>query len=137
MAKLLNLEGIEYILKDDLALPKEEQTIWHIRPLKLKERAEVQDGAIVTELDFAGPKNGVGKGIMRHLSGTQQKLALTYGLVKIENLKDSEGKAVQFSPETKATEKEKVLDRIPPEWTKEITDKILLISGLTKEEEKN
>lgn len=137
MAKLLNLEGVKYVLNEEKDLPAEEQTVFHIRPMKMKERAQVQDGSLVTEIEWAGPKNQGGKGVMRHLTGTQQRLALDLCLEKIENLKDSDGTIIIYNKEIRYAEREKVLDRIPPEWTKEVADRILILSGLTKEEEKN
>jgi hypothetical protein len=137
MAKLLNMEGVAYVLLQDRELPLEDQTIFHIRPLKVKERSAVQDGTLVTEIDWAGPKNQGGKGIMRHLSGTQQMLALTCGLEKIENLKTESGEVLVYNKDLPSGLKEKVLDRLNPEWLKEISEKILVLSGLSKEEEKN
>ena len=137
MAKILSTESVKYVLKSDREAPEAERSIFHIRPLRWKERSEVQDGVLVTEINMSGPKNQVGKGIMRHLSGTTSRTAIEKGLVKIENLRDAEGNLVKYEEDSTATHKEKVLDSIPPDWTKELSDEILKMSGLSKEEEKN
>jgi len=137
MAKALSLEPTVYVLEFERTVPSEDQTKWHIRPLKWKERAEIQDGMIVTEINMRGPKDGSQHGTMRHLSGTQAKLALEKGLLKIDNLIDDKGDVIKYVKSMPYTQREGILDRIPPEWVKEITDEILKMSGLQKDEEKN
>lgn len=140
MAKInFTSEPREYILKCDQGEPAEAQTKWHIRPLNWKERAEIQDGMIVTEISMLGPKNQQdgNTGRMLHKKGTQSRLAIEKALVKIENLRDSKDELVKYDENTNAKNKEKILDLLPPEWTTEISEEILLMSGLLKEDEKN
>lgn len=137
MAKTLSLEAQEYVLEFERNEPEESQTKWHIRPLKWRERAEVQDGVIVTEIAMSGPKDTQKHGLMKHLSGTQQRLAIEKGLVKVENLIGPNGEVIKYESTMDAKKREDVLDSIPPEWTQEIANVILKLSGLTKDEEKN
>ena len=137
MAKTLSLDPIVYVLDFEKNEPEEEQTKWHIRPLKWRERAEVQDGVIVTEISMMGPKTGQQHGLMKHLSGTQSRLAIEKGLVKIENLKGPNDQIIKYEKGMDPKYREEVLDSIPPEWTKEIAEQILKMSGLVKDEEKN
>lgn len=137
MAKTLSLEPIEYVLEFEKEAPEEEKTKWFIRPLKWRERAEVQDGVIVTEINVMGPKTGGQQGLMRHLSGTQSRLAVEKGLEKVENLLGPNGEVIKYEKKMDPKYREQVLDSLDPSWTKEIGDKILKMSGLLKEEEKN
>jgi hypothetical protein len=137
VAKSMSMVPVEYVLKIDRELPKEEQTKFHIRPLKWRERADVQDGMIVTEINVTGPKNAPSRGVMRHLSGTQARVAVEKGLIRIENLRGPTGEIMKYDESSDATWKETVLDSLNPEWTKEIAEEILIMSGLAKGEEKN
>lgn len=137
MGKILSMEAIPFVLAFERETPEGEKTVWHIRPLKWKERAEVQDGMVVTEINVTGPKNQANKGVMKHLGGTQARIAIEKGLVRVENLRDRSNQLVKFDDSLTPEAKERVLDMIPPEWTKEIADEILKLSGLMKEEEKN
>lgn len=134
---MFSTEAIKYVLKFEREALEGEQTVFHIRPLKWKERAEIQDGMVVTEINMTGPKNQSGRGTMKHLSGTQAKLAIEKGLVRIENLRNHLGELVGYELDGDPTHKESILNAIPPEWTKEVAEEILKISGLMKEEEKN
>jgi hypothetical protein len=136
MAKLLTMDSVQYVLKFERD-SNDDKTIWHLRPLKWKERAEVQDGMIVTEINMLGPKTQTTKGTMRHLSGTQAKMAVEKGLVKIEGLRSHDGQLIKYDHDMSQEHRDGILDRIPPEWTKEIAEEILKMSGLMKEEEKN
>lgn len=137
MAKMLSMENVRYVLKFEREIPAGDQTVFLIRPLKWKERADVQDGIIVTEINMTGPKNQAGKGMMRHLSGTQARIAVEKGLVGIENLRDDKGELVKYSEDSPTNAKEAVLNAMPPDWTKELAEAILKMSGLLKEDEKN
>ena len=137
MAKLIVITEVPYVLKQDLELPESEQTSWHIRPLKFKEKAKIQDSSIVTHLGWAGAKGERKDAEMHHMTGTVAKMALEAGLVKIENLTDSNGNPVAFHQDQTPANREKVLDMIPPAWLKEIAEEILKISGMTEEEQKN
>lgn len=137
MAKLLSMEPTPYVLKDELEAPEEEKTIWHLRPLTWKERADVQDGMLITEVNMTGPKDKAATGKMTHLSGTQSRIAVEKGLVKIENLRDSKGDLVKFDSDTSPERKMQIFNSIPPIWAKELAEEILTMSGLRKEEEKN
>lgn len=140
MAKInITSEPREYVLKEERNEPEESQTKWVIRPLGWKERADIQDGMIVTEIAMMGPKNNEEgqTGRMLHKKGTQSRLAIEKALVKIENLKDSKGDLLKFDETTNAKQKEKILDMLPPTWTTELSEEILVMSGLLKEDEKN
>jgi len=137
MAKTLSLAPVAYVLKSERDLPADGQTRWNIRPLKWRERADVQDGVIVTEISMMGPKTGQRSGIMKHLSGTQARLALEKGLISVENLLGPDGSPVAYHQTLDPARKEEVLDSLDPEWTKEIAEEILRMSGLLKDEEKN
>ena len=137
MAKTLSLEPTVYVLKSEREVSEEEQTKWYLRPLKWRERADIQDGMFVTEINMLGHKDKKRQGLMRHLSGTQARVAIEKGLVKVENLQDHEGNEAKFGIAMNPSQKEPVLDLLPPQITKEIAEEILRMSGLLEEEEKN
>lgn len=137
MSLLISTEPVKYVLKEQRDKPEGEQVIFHLRALKHRERAAIQDGAIVTEISMVGPKNQQTQGVMRHLSGTQMVKALDAGLVKIENLRGADGNLVKYEKESDSAHKESVLDTLDPTVTKELADEILKLSGFSKEEEKN
>lgn len=138
MARTLSLEPRHYVLEFEREEPEESQTKWLIRPLKWKERTEIQDGMIVTEFNMVGPKTKAAQqGVMRHLTGTQNRLAVERGLLEIENLKGPDGNVLVYNQNVDAKHRESVLDSLPLEWTRELAEQILMLSGLGKEEEKN
>ena len=137
MAKALSLEPIEYVLEFERDEPEENQTKWVIRPLRWKERAEIQDGVIVTEINMNGPKNISQGGLMKHLGGTQARMAVEKGLESIINLQGPDGEIIKYEKSMNAKHREEVLDSLDPEWTRELAEKILKMSGLSKDEEKN
>ena len=136
MAKTLSLEPIKYILEGERESPKGDQTVFHIRPLRLRERSELQDKALVSEMKTTGPKTD-NVSVFRHLGGTQSRLALETGLIKIDNLLGPDGSTLKFDKNSTPKKREEILDSLHPDWVTEITGKILEISGMTKEEEKN
>lgn len=137
MAKLISMDPVAYVLKDEREAPESEKTKWHIRPLTWLERAAVQDGMLVTEVTMLGPKDKANTGIMKHLGGTQSRVAVEKGLIKIENLRDLKGELVKFDETSTPEHKANIFNLIPPEWSKELAEQILRMSGILKDEEKN
>ena len=139
MAIALKLEPKQYILKCDLELAKEEQTIFHIRPLKFKERAEIQDALLETEIQALGPKTKDANRLSRQriMLGKQMELTLMSGLESIENLKDPDGQVIDYNKKKPMNLKLAVLDLLKVEWCQEITQEILNMSGMAGDEEKN
>lgn len=137
MAKAMSLKPVAYVLDFEKNAPKEEQTVFNIRPLTFSERAEVEDAGLATEMNMLGPKNQHSMQTIRHLSGTQNKMAVERGLVSIQNLKGDDGSLLKYEIETDPVHKTNVLNSLPPEWIVELSKRILVMSGLRKEEEKN
>lgn len=135
MAIALTLKSEEYILKDDLEEPKEEQTLFLIRPLTYGQRCTLQDGLLSTA---AASKKNIGSEAMTSVkSGTWEMNTILYGLDKIENLKDPNGALIEYLPKMASDKKKDVLSRLKADWLSEIAERIRLISGIGEEEEKN
>jgi len=139
MAIAIKLETRQYILKSDAEAAKEEQTIFFIRPLKFQERAEIQDALLETEIQALGPKtkDAARFSKQRIMLGKQMELALMAGLDRIENLKDPDGRAIDYTKSMPNKLKLAVLDLLRVEWCQELTQEILGMSGMTGDEEKN
>lgn len=136
MAKLtISLSERAYILKEERDLPTEEQTIFYLRPLKYKEREDLSNNSITSLVNTSGPMNDR-QAMMRHNIGTQARMCIDKGLVRVENLKDHEGKDLAYTSDMPARARENVLDLMPPSMTQELADEIQKLSGLTKDDEK-
>ena len=138
MAKLLQTGPKDYVLKHERESSDSEKTIWKIRPLTFKEKCDIRDSVIRTEINMGGPKTKENQtGVMAHLSGTQERKTIYAGLVAIENLKNEKDETLLYNQQVSQKQRDQILDLLPTEWTKEIADEILVMSGLTEEEEKN
>lgn len=99
-------EDEEYILKKERKLPKEEQTIFLIKMMTAEEGAHTVD---VLNMNPGGAKYALS--------------CIQMGLIEWRNLKDYEGKEIDFlDEETKL----KNLDFLPPEYWAEIADAIVM-----------
>lgn len=137
MAMGLTLSERPYILKCDRDLPAEEQTTFHLRPLKFSERCEIQDQILATEISARGPKDGDQKSLARINTGRANYLMLIHCITKIANFKDAAGTLVEFNGKSTEAQKQAVFDILNGEWTTELADEIRRISGMSREEEKN
>lgn len=139
MAKAMSLKPREYVLEFEREAPKEEQTIFILKPLSLEKRAELKDSILLTEIENnLGPKNEpVASSKMRHLTGTYDRKALEAGLVGIKNLEGPEGELLEFDQNTDPKKRQQVLDALFPDWVTEISQEIFEMSNLSKGEKKN
>lgn len=136
MAVAITRKPKEYILESDRELPKEAQTVFHLRPLSYAERCDLQDNLFGTEIQRLGPKNE-SEGTTNVKAGTNEKLLLLYGISKIENLKDGGGELLVYNGTSKKNDKLTVLSMLEQDWCSELAKEIRSISGLSKEEAKN
>ena len=135
MATALTLKPKEYILVSDMEAPKEEQTIFILKPLTYAERCTLQDGLLASVM--AGKKGISDEKVTNVKSGTWEMNTILYGLEKIENLKDPNGALIEYTPKMPTDKKKEVLSRLRSEWLGEVANEIRVISGLAEEEEKN
>lgn len=76
-------EEFDYVMEADRDLPKEQQTVFRLRPLSLRESNEIED--------LIGLGGGEG-----FPAGTVHTKTIKYGLVNWCNLKDQDGVSVGF-----------------------------------------
>ena len=137
--RAFKLEQFEYVLEDERKLPKEEQTIFILRPLTASENRHLQNAMVQK---FEG-----GSGSTLN-PGTGQYLALKAGLRGWKNLKHADDPEVQIefeidkgtrSPLGKAlqgTPADEMFDHIVPA-SMELANTIIDGNDLTKEDAKN
>lgn len=82
------LETVRYVTIADRALPPERQSVFLLRPLTNKTRAQIQN---LVQLHADGRTSP--------LLGSMRRAALKAGLVGWENFADADGKAVPFQTE--------------------------------------
>lgn len=138
MATTLKLDTVEYVLDEDRKATKKEQTIFFLHPLTFSERTTIQDNLIETEVQTLGPKNKKRNKTIQHIKlGEQMEKSLTWGIQKIDNLKDPDGKIISYHINMDDKKKLSVLDLFPLKWCSELSQEILRISGMGVDEEKN
>lgn len=123
-----------YILKAERGLPPEEQSVFILRPLTLRESNAIEDMTV-----------GVGEGDgMTIRSGSVRTRALEYGLIGWENVLDSKGNEVPFDGTRQKrggvefiSPNSKTLERLPRSVQHELAEAITTGSDLTEEEAGN
>jgi len=117
----------EYVLEDDQALPKEEQTVFTLRGLTVAEEARVADSMI------AGLP---GQDELSFRSGTHQLTVLRYGLRGWSGFNDGTGNAVEFLMTTTHPKqvKDTSLDRLLAKHRTELVNAILERGSVNEDE---
>jgi len=122
-----------YILKEDRALPKDEQTLFFLRTLTARDYYRLKDGA----LEVRAPIRNASETRTVFHTGTQEQEILLKGLLRWENLKDARGNEMTY-PDGRDTEaKLRALSYLRPNWRKEISEVILADSEVTEQDEGN
>lgn len=141
MARAPSMTPFDYVLEAERELPKNEQTIFHLRPLTWRELEQVERGAKMS-MDVSG-----GEAKKMDLETNRLKFCrsiLNYGLLGWENLLDEGGNEVHFE---KASEKpaygrrreflpDEMLDCIFP-WAEELADAVSSSSKVDRGTAKN
>lgn len=123
MAIAVSVDQIkDFILEEDQKSPKEEQTVFKLRPLTARQRALVQD---CSELASDGVS------IKMHV-GTIQLKTVEAGLVSWSNFKDAAGVEVKFGKNAM-----KNMDRLPVQVITQLYAAITDLNTVGAEEEKN
>jgi hypothetical protein len=128
-----------YVLRDERGLPPEEQSVFLLRTLSVRELAQIEDRA-------AGVSHGGedGEQMIAVRSGSTRLEALRFGLVGWERVFDSKGGEVPFRG-TKQKRNgvdfvqpdDETLGRIPPKYRLELAEEITEGSRLTQAERGN
>ncbi len=112
----------DFVVGDECKLPFEQQTIFKIKNLTVRE-AEILKNALFR-------KEGAGeKAVEKLLLGSQERKALEMGLVGWENFCGQDGRAIPFSLAN--------IDYIPEKYRAEIALEIRGESELSEDEIKN
>lgn len=129
-------EPFDYVLKEDRELPPEEQTIFHLRPLKHHERVKLDDmryGMNARTSTVETPQ------------GQIADLTLKVGLQGWKNLRDGNGGDVPFEQNPKTLNllgtnlrppTDECLGRLHPNHVDELVEAIRDVNRLTDEEGK-
>ena len=107
-----------YVLKDDRALPEDQQTVFQLRGLTVAEEASVSDSMILAHS---------GSDEMSFRAGTHQLTILRYGLRGWDKFNDAAGGEVAFE-QTKAHPRcvsDACLDRIETKHRAELSGAIM------------
>jgi hypothetical protein len=120
-----------YVLKEDMDLPTEQQTRFIYKTLTAGAYYRSMDSLV----EFRGGGDG---GEQRTIiqSGSQERQILLDGLVRVENLKDEDGRELQYPPKG-ADLKLNFLSFLRPRWRREIANAILADTRLDEKEERN
>jgi len=113
---------VKYVLRCDRALPPEKQTTFSIRPLTLRQAAEVKDSLLI--LDKATQD-------LKPASGSHELSILRCGLIGCDNFLDSSGKEVRFTMKSGVVSDE-FLDRLAYDWRTELANAITDLSTVTE-----
>ena len=114
---------IRYVLLQDAALPLPEQTTFLLKTFSARELAQIEDGS--ASISATGEQ--------RVYTGSMRLRALEIALVGWENFKERSGLAVPFDEVNRG----KNLDRLAPEWRREMANHVLAETRLTEAEVKN
>ena len=109
---------VKYVLRCDRALPPEKQTTFSIRPLTVRQAAEVKDSLLI--LDKATQD-------LKPASGSHELSILRCGLIGCDNFLDSSGKEVRFTMKSGVVSDE-FLDRLAYDWRTELANAITDLS---------
>lgn len=128
-------EPYEYVLECDRDLPDDEQTRWKLKVLTLGELASLEDSLF--RLD---PESGEA----RLLTGSHATKILKIGLLGWSGFRDANGDDVPFRTRTvgRATGKreevtDECLERLHPDWRRELANAITEQARPTQGERKN
>lgn len=116
-------QTFDYVLRADRELPAEEQTVWKLRGLSHRERAQVEDN-----LATQG-----GDGQLSFRIGSQRLEILKAGLLGFENFLDAEGRPVPFDRQGAAVH-DRTLDRIAEADATELANAITARNSLSEKE---
>jgi hypothetical protein len=122
-----------YILKEDRALPKDEQTLFFLRTLTARDYYRLKDGAMEVRAPI---RNAMETRTVFH-SGTQEQEIMLKGLIRWENLKDGHGNVLSYPDGNDSNAKLKAMSYLRPNWRKEISEVILADSDVTEQDEGN
>lgn len=116
-----------YVLKCDRELPVEKQTVWLLRPLKVREMAAVKNEALVMDQKTQE---------LRSHSGTSELTIVQRGLVGVENFKDADGVDVKFLL-SGGVVADAFLDRLANDWRVELSNAISRLSEVLESDRGN
>lgn len=136
-----------YVLKEDRELPKEQQSVFHIRAIPAKVQFEMQDKAFAFSGNLAQVSEGAQQfNEVQYRSGTLQLDNLLNGLVRVENYSVptplGEGREkcspLAWGENVKTREKKlELLDCIQPKHRTEVAQAIQDMSTTGEEDSKN
>lgn len=119
-------QPFDYVLKCDRELPHEEQTVWELKPLDVREAAQIEDGAVLFNSDGQEAKVA---------SGSTTIKILQLGLKGVRNFRNRDGSEVQFTTAKKGTVvSDTFLSRIGPEHRRELANAITEAAHLSEDE---
>jgi hypothetical protein len=101
----------EYVLRCDRELEPEAQTVWTLRGLRHKERAEVEDAIAQSD----------GEGNLSLRVGSQRTRILMAGIVSVSNFQDEKGREIQVP---KGGCSGVFLDHLDDAWATELANAI-------------
>jgi len=115
-----------YILREDASLPVEEQTIFLLRSLTVRDDEQIANSKMIAS----------GAGEFRLHPGTEDLMTLRLGLIGVENFRDANGKTVHFDADKSGRVTDSFLSRLKKEWRTELVDQIRTLNALTVDEKK-
>ena len=113
-----------YVCKSDRELSADEQTVWHLRTLKCKESAQLQDDAVFFQ-------QGTDRTVVR--SGSTRLKVLVMGIVSVDNFYCN-GSTLEWSASSPESRKLDFLDHVPQEIRDELAVEIESGTVLSEEE---
>jgi len=119
-------QPFDFVLECDRGLPYEEQTIWELKPLNVREAAKIEDGAVLF-------KEGGSEAAVA--SGSTTINVLKMGLKGVRNFRAADGSEVPFTTTKQGSEvSDTFLSRIAPEHRRELANAITEGAHLGEEE---
>jgi hypothetical protein len=115
-----------YVLREDASLPVEEQTVFLLRSLTVRDDETIQNSKMVASSG----------GEFRLQPGTEDLMTLRLGLIGVENLRAGSGKLVHFDADKMGRVTDAFLSRLRKEWRNELADQIRALNTLTTDEKK-
>ncbi|MEY2742312.1 MAG: hypothetical protein RIS21_680 [Planctomycetota bacterium] len=115
-----------YVLREDASLPVEDQTVFLLRSLTVRDDEMIQNSKMVASSG----------GEFRLQPGTEDLMTLRLGLIGVENFRDGAGKMVHFDADKAGRVTDAFLSRLKKEWRNEIADQIRTLNALTVDEKK-
>lgn len=116
-----------YVLHDDQSLPPEDQTIWLLRSLTVRDDEMISNSKMVAS----------GQGEFRLHPGTEDLMTIRLGLAGVENFRDASGKVVHFETDKNHRVTDAFLSRLRKEWRSELAEQIRAINTLSADEKKD